>query len=175
MKSAALTFALHATSRGFGYVVFEGPFTVHDWGTIVARGDKNAVCLRKLDLMLERYMPEALLLEASGKGSSLRSARIARLYQSVASLAVTKSIDVSVYPFRDVQAAFRDVGARTRQEIAEAVARHVVALSHRVPRKRRPWDGEHRRMAVFCAAALVLTHFRFGASRLFDDLNFGPA
>jgi len=172
MKPAtALTFAIHATSRGFGYVVFEGPFTVHDWGTVVARGDKNAVCLRKLAAMLDRYMPEALLLEASGKGSSLRSARIARLYQAVASMAVARSIDVSVYPFRDVQAAFGDVGARTRHEIAEAVAHHVIALSSRVPRKRRPWDGEHRRMAVFCAAALVQTHFRFGASRLFDDLT----
>jgi len=169
-RTPVLTFAIHATSRGFGYVVFEGPFTVHDWGTVVARGEKNAVCLRKLDSMLERYLPEALLLEASGKGSSLRSERIARLYQAIASLAVARSIDVSIYPFKDVQAAFRDVGARSRQEIAEAVARHVVALSHRVPKPRRPWDSEHRRMAVFCAAALVLTHFRFGASRLFDDL-----
>ena len=169
--NTTLTFAMHATSRGFGFVVFEGPFTVHDWGTVVARGDKNAVCLRKLDAMLERYTPEALLLEASGKSSSLRSERIARLYQAVASMAVARNIDVCVYPFKDVRAAFRDVGARTRQEIAEAVARHVVALSNRVPKPRRPWDSEHRRMAVFCAAALVLTHFRFGASRLFDDLN----
>lgn len=171
--NTALTFAMHATSRGFGFVVFEGPFTVHDWGTVVARGDKNAVCLRKLEAMLDRYMPEALLLEATGKGSSLRSERIARLYQAVASMAVARSVDVWVYPFKDVQACFRDLGARTRQEIAEAVARHVEALSNRVPKPRRPWDSEHRRMAVFCAAALVLTHFQFGAARLFDDFTFG--
>ena len=166
-----LTLAIHATSRGFGFVVFEGPFTVHDWGTVVARGDKNAVCLKKVAVMLERYSPEALLLEAAGKDSSLRSERIARLYKGVASLAVSSGIDVSIYKFRDVQAAFRDVGARTRQEIAEAVSRHVTALSDRVPKPRRPWDSEHRRMAVFCAAALVLTHFRMGSSRLFDDLS----
>ena len=167
----ALTFALHATSRGFGFVVFEGPFTVHDWGTVVARGDKNAVCLRKLNLMLERYEPESLLLEAWGKGSSLRSERIGRLYKAISSMTVARAIEVHVFPFRDVQACFRDVGARTRQEIAEMVARHVAALSNRVPKPRRPWESEHRRMAVFCAAALVLTYFRFGADSLLDELS----
>lgn len=167
------TFALHATSRGFGYVVFEGPFTPHDWGTVVARGDKNAVCLRKLDLMLERFMPETLLLEAFGKGSSFRSERITRLYQAAATMAVSRGIDVHVYLFRDVKACFASVGARTRQEIAEAVGRQIDAFRHRLPKARKPWQSEDRRMALFCAAALVLTHFQFGASRLFDDLLHG--
>lgn len=167
---SALTFALHATSRGFGYVVFEGPFTPHDWGTVIARGDKNAVCLRKLDLMLERFTPEALLLEATGKGSSFRSERIARLYQAVATMAASRGINVHVYPLGDVKACFASVGARTRQEIAEAVARHIDAFGHRLPKARKPWQSEDRRMALFCAAALVLTHYQLGASRLFDDL-----
>lgn len=166
----ALTFALHATSRGFGYVAFEGPFTPHDWGTVIARGDKNAVCLRKLDLMLERFTPEALLLEASGKGSSLRSERIARLYQAVATMAASRGINVHVYRLGDVKACFASVGARTRQEIAEAVARHIDAFGHRLPKARKAWQSEDRRMALFCAAALVLTHYQLGASRLFDDL-----
>ncbi len=164
------TFALHATSRGFGYVVFTGPFTPHDWGTVVARGDKNSVCLRKLALMLDRFMPETLLLEAFGKGASLRSERIARLYQAIASMAASKGINVHVYTFGDVKACFASVGARTRQEIAEAVGRHIDAFGHRLPRARKPWQSEDRRMALFCAAALVLTHFQMGASQLFQDL-----
>ncbi len=167
---AALTFALHATSRGFGYVVFEGPFTPHDWGSVTARGEKNAVCLRKLDAMLERFTPEALLLEAFGEGSSVRSDRIVRFYQAAASMAASRGIDVCIYPLRDVKACFAKVGARTRQEIAEAVGRHIDAFGHRLPKPRKAWQSEDRRMALFCAAALVLTHFQFGASRLFDDL-----
>lgn len=166
----ALTFALHATSRGFGYVVFEGPFTPHDWGTVVAHGDKNAMCLRKLELMLQRFMPETLLLEAFGKGSSLRSERIARLYKAASAMAAGLGIDVHVYTFGEVKACFAPVGARTRQEIAEAVARHIDAFGHRLPKARKPWQSEDRRMALFCAAALVLTHYQLGASRLFDDL-----
>lgn len=166
----ALTFALHATSRGFGYVVFEGPFTPHDWGTVVARGDKNAVCLRKLSLMLEQFAPESLLFEAFGKGTSFRSERIARLYQAAASMAASKGVSVQVYTRGDVKACFASVGARTRQEIAEAVGRHIDAFGHRLPKPRKPWQSEDRRMALFCAAALVLTHYQLGASRLFDDL-----
>lgn len=167
----ALTFALHATSRGFGYVAFEGPFTPHDWGIVTARGDKNAICLRKLDQMLDQFMPEALLLEAFGKRSSFRSDRITRLYQAIASMAVSRGINVQVYSFNDVKACFASVGARTRQEIAEAVARHIDAFGHRMPKARKPWQSEDRRMALFSAAALVLTHYQLGASTLLDDLQ----
>lgn len=167
----AFTFALHATSRGFGWVVFEGPFTPHDWGTVVAKGDKNAICLRRLDTMLTQFSPEALLLEAFGKGSSLRSPRIARLYRGIASMAASRGIDVHIYSLNDVKACFAAVGARTRQEIAEAVGRHIDAFGHRLPPPRRPWQSEDRRMALFSAAALVLTHFQYGGSRLFDDLQ----
>lgn len=171
--SPSLTLALHATSRGFGYVLMEGPFRAHDWGTVIAKGDKNASCLEKLGLILDRYAPAELLLEASNSGGSVRSQRIARLYRDAAALAEGRKIKVYIYPFRDIQACFRSVGAETRQAIAEAVARRVDALSDRVPKPRQPWDSDHRRMAVFCAAALVLTHFQLGASHLFDDLSRG--
>jgi hypothetical protein len=52
------------------------------------------------------------------------------------------------------------VGARSRQEIAEAVARSF----DRLPRPRRPWEGPHRRLAIFDAAAVVLTHYQLDAN-----------
>jgi hypothetical protein len=170
-KPLGLTFAIHATDRGFGYVAFEGPFTPYDWGIVFARGDKNAVCLRKIEMMLDRFAPETLLLEAYGRGTSLRSERIARLYRSIISLAAHRSVNVVVYSRADIKAAFKTVGASTRQEIACAVARHVDAFRHRLPRPRKPWESEDRRMALFSAGALVLAHFRLGAAGLFDDLS----
>lgn len=165
-----LIVALHATSRGFGFVVFEGPFTPYDWGTVIARGDKNAICLQKLEKMLDRFTPEMLLLEEA-KSVANRSDRIARLYKAIVALCTSRSIDVAIYTLGDVKACFASAGARTRQEIAETVARLIDALGHRAPKPRKPWQSEDRRMAMFCAAALVLTHFQMGASRLFDDLT----
>ena len=164
-----LVFALHATARGFGYAVFEGPFSPHDWGSVVAKGDKNAACLHKLDKLLDRHSPELLLLEEPGSVAN-RSDRIARLYKAVIAACIARNIEVAVLRLQDVKACFASVGARTRQEIAEAVARQIPAFDHKLPRARKPWESESRRMALFCAAALVLTHYQLGAGQLFDDL-----
>lgn len=163
MPKHALVLALHATSRGFGYVVFEGPSSPYDWGVVGARGDKNAQCLRKIELMLDRYMPETLLLEEA-KSVANRSGRIARLYAATASLATIRGIEVVIYTLGQIKTCFSSVGAVTRQEIAEAVGRHIDAFRHRMPKQRKPWQAEDRRMSLFCAAALALAHYQLGAS-----------
>ena len=165
----SLILAIHATSRGFGYVVFEGVGAPYDWGTVGARGDKNAICLRKIEMMLDRYEPETLLLEEA-KSVANRSARITRLYTAIASMAAHRSIEVAIYTLGQIKTCFAKVGAVTRQDIAEAVGRHIEAFRHSMPKPRKPWQAEDRRMAMFCAAALVLTHYQLGAGRLFDDL-----
>ena len=163
MPKHALVMALHATSRGFGYVVFEGPSSPYDWGMVGAKGDKNAQCLRKIELMLDRFMPETLLLEEV-RSVANRSGRIAKLYAATVSLAASRGVDVVIYTLGQIKACFASVGALTRQEIAEAVGRHIDAFRHRMPKQRKPWQAEDRRMSLFCAAALALTHYHLGAS-----------
>jgi hypothetical protein len=67
---------------------------------------------------------------------------------------------VAVYSRGQVRQVFASVGAVTRQEIAEAVARHLEPFQQHLPPRRRPWQSEDERMALFSAAALLLTHFR---------------
>ena len=165
-----LVIALHATSRGFAYAVFEGPFSPYDWGSMTAKGEKNAACLRKLGKLLSRYQPEILLLEEP-RSVANRSDRIVRLYKAIVALCASNGVEAAVYRRQDITACFASVGAQTRQEIAEAIARQIPALDHKLPKPRRPWEGESRRMALFCAAALILTHYQLGAYRLFDDLS----
>ena len=52
-----LIFALHANARGFGYVVFDGPFAPHDWGTVIAKGKD-----------CEEYQPGAKVLYGKFSG-----------------------------------------------------------------------------------------------------------
>lgn len=166
-----LTMGFHPTSRGFGWAAFEGPFAPYDWGIVSAKGDKNGVCLRALEKLLARLEPETLVLEASGRRASTRSGRIDRLSKAVMALAADRGVDVAIHTRADIQGCFKAVGARTRQEIAEAVARHIDAFRHQLPKARRPWDAEDRRMALFSAAALVFTQFRIGSDRLLDHLR----
>jgi Holliday junction resolvasome RuvABC endonuclease subunit len=168
----SLTLAIHPNARGFGWVAFSGALSPHDWGVSHAfRGGKNEYCLSRIEKLLLRLTPEVIVLEAYDEGSSRRSARVSRLCRSIASLAANHGISVSVYTRGDVRACFASVGAKTRDEIAAAVARHIEVLRHRLPAKRLAWTSETLPLALFSAAALCLTHYQLGASTLFDTLR----
>lgn len=152
----------HPTSRGFGWVLFEGPFAPVDWGLVSAGADKNASCLRRLARLLDRFAPAALVLEAYDRAVTRRAGRIADLCRAVERAADDRGVETAVYSRAEIRDAFSEVGARTRREIAEAVARHFEAFRHRLPRPRRPWESEDARSALFAAAAVVLAHYRQG-------------
>lgn len=152
----------HPTARGFGWVVFEGPFRPMDWGLVSARKDKNATCLKRLKRLLIRFAPETLVLEAYDRETTRRARRIARLGVRARTLADGQGIETAVYTRAEIREAFAEVGATTRRDIAEAVARHLDAFRHRLPPRRKPWESEDAREALFAAAAVVLTHHRSG-------------
>jgi Holliday junction resolvasome RuvABC endonuclease subunit len=163
---------LHPTSSGMGWILFSGPFSPHDWGIRVTRGhDKNRKCLTHLRKLIARYQPEIIVLEAFERRTSARATRIERLGRAIVSLAASENIDVEIFTRGEVKAHFSRLGAITRQEVAEAIARHIPALSHRVPRPRRAWESDPPRMALFSAAALVITHYHTQATTLLDGLS----
>jgi len=166
----SLVFAVHPNVRGFGWIAFEGPFTVYDWGLVFVQSDKNRRCLEHFERLLSHLEPEALVLEAFPE-KVRRTARVVTLQRAMAASALNRGVETAHYPRRDVQAVFAPVGARSRHDIAVAVARQVPALTHRLPRKRSAWHGEDRRMALFNAAALAITHFQLDANRLLKELN----
>ncbi len=76
-------------------------------------------------------------------------------------LAESENLTLVRYSKRRVKETFREAGAITRHEIAQAIAAHVPALSHRMPGMRKLWQSEDHRLAIFDAAALALTHYAF--------------
>jgi len=173
----SVVLAVKPTHRGFGWVAFEGPFAPYDWGIVEKRRKRQEGSLAALEKLIERLHPESLLLEAFERpqwkktGSKKKPDGTQRVSRAMVALAADRGVDVAIYTRGDVQACFASVGARTRDEIAAAVARHVEAFRHRLPKPRKPWESEDRRMALFSAAALVLTHYQLGASRVFEDLK----
>jgi alkylhydroperoxidase/carboxymuconolactone decarboxylase family protein YurZ len=157
----ALVLAVKPTHRGFGWAAFESPFTPFDWGLAEARLDAEAGALRSFEKLLDRLTPETLLLEAFERGEE--ATRPVRLSRAMAALAAKRGARVEVYTRGQVQACFAGVGARTRDEIAAAIARQFDAFGHRLPPRRRPWESEDRRMALFAAVALLVTYYKRGA------------
>lgn len=163
---------IHPTSERVGWVVFEGPFSPHDWGNIASRGiEKNTRCLKRIEKLFDRFEPDAVVLEAFEKSHSARADRIARLGRAIVALAQSRSIEAAVFTRGEVKSCFASVGAVSRQEVAEAVARVIPAFAHLLPTPRRPWQHEPGRMGLFTAAALILTYYQHTASRFLDDLR----
>jgi hypothetical protein len=168
----ALTLAIHPNSHGFGWIAFESTFVPYNWGTVRVREGqrKNAVCLARAKRLLDHLEPAILVLEEAEHHMARRADRIKALTRALIELAQGRGLEVATYPFTDVSEVFGVVGARTRQEIAEAVARHCPVLSPRLPKRRRAWETEREGLAIFCAAALVMTHDRLDGDRLLDGL-----
>ncbi|HWT99816.1 MAG TPA: hypothetical protein VN229_19430 [Terriglobales bacterium] len=153
-----LVLAVHPTAKGFGWVVFESPLSAVDWGIASAKQGRNARLQARFARLLERYEPSAVVLEAF-EPPSLRAERIRHLCRSMLHLAACKGADTPVYPRSVIRTVFASVGAVTRFETAQVIARHIDAFSHRLPEKRKPWQGEDPRQSLFDAAALALTYF----------------
>lgn len=172
LSDRALVLGLHPTSRGFGWAALDGPFSAFDHGLFTTKGrEKNQRCLAQVEHLIEQFAPECLVLESFDAKSSVRSKRIRELCLAIVSRAAERGLTLAVYPRADVQDAFAALGARTRDEIAQVVARHLPMLAVRLPKKRGAGDSEDKRLAIFNAAALALTWYHFGTLGLFDDLS----
>ena len=83
------------------------------------------------------------MLEAFEGGPKV-SPRVERLCRAIVAFAHCKGIDVSIMSRNDVRACFVNVGAKTRHEIATAVATSFEVLRSYLPQPRRAWDAGMR-------------------------------
>jgi hypothetical protein len=149
-----LVLAVHPTSRGIGWVLFEDAQTIFDWGCLTAR-QSDARQLAKFERILDRRNPSVVIFETF----DARCERIHELFRQMAHLATFRGMNIAVYEESDVRAALNVSATATRHEVARLVAERIPALSHYLPPKRRSYDGESRTQAIFDAAALALTYF----------------
>jgi hypothetical protein len=157
-----LVLAVYPQTRGFAFALFEGWLTPVDWGIHEARGpEKNARCLTRINSLLELHMPNVVVLQdmMSDRGSR-RAPRIQELNNRIAELADLRGMLVHKYQRAKVIDYFADLGASTKQKIAETIAKHVPALALYVPPPRKPWMSEDARIGIFEAAALAWMYFR---------------
>ncbi len=160
MKETQFVLALYPTIRGYAFVLFEGPESPFDWGTKDIRTTpKNAVVLEDVGKLIERYHPVVLILEDVRKGPRRRSLRIKRLFRSLVHLANASDVCLRIYSREAVRTCFTAVGAKTKYEIAQAIAQRIPAFKHRLPPVRKIWMSEDTRQSLFDAAALGVTYY----------------
>jgi hypothetical protein len=153
-------FAIHLQTRGFAYVLFDESRIPVDWGVYDARGaDKNAHCMTRIASLLVLHTPDVLVLQDMSERGTRRARRIRELNRRAAQLADQQGMLVHTYSRAQVIEYFAELGAVTKHKIAEAIAKHIPALSLYVPPARKPWMSENARMGIFDAAALAWMFF----------------
>jgi hypothetical protein len=156
----ALVLAFYPMTRGFAYVLFEGPLSPYDWGVKEVRGkNKNGRIVQAMKQIIERCCPKLLVLEDWTDDYSRRAPRIKQLYEQIETLAEQHAIPVTRYGAQEIKHAFANVIPCTKYEIALNIAKHIPAFSFQVPPVRNIWMSEDPRQALYDAAALGVTFF----------------
>lgn len=157
--------AIFPSTQGFGWMLFDGPLSPVAWGVSTVAADtkgseqKNARCLKRAEALVRIYRPHTLVLEAFEKEKTRRAPRIQRLCRSLISLAAVNGIGVRIITRDEIHASFVSAPARTRYDVAKIVASYLKEIRHRLPDKRKVYNAEDPRMALFAAAALLIVHY----------------
>ena len=152
-------------TRGFGYVVFRGPWAPRRWGVKEIRVNKNSENLLKVTELVAQYEPDVIVVEDCAGEGSRRTKRIETLIDEISQLARRKKIKVRCYSRAMVRECFSEFDAFTKYEIALAIAKALPEFRPHLPPKRKIWLPEDPRMGIFTAAALVFSFFYFDTKK----------
>jgi hypothetical protein len=150
--------ALDVHPRSFGFVVFEGPNDLLDWGVRSFRTGVNAVKIpaaQKFLALLDEFRPSAIVIR---ERLTRRTPKQTTMLATIERQARSRRIPVRCISRGDVNRAF--VGFESNKyEVASALAKQFPDLALRLPPKRKCWQSEDYRMGIFDAAASGVAYF----------------
>ena len=153
-RSARLSIFLNA--RGFAYVALEGALSPFDWGISDVYGrDKVEKSLRVIGRIMRALSPDVLVLRGLYDALFVGSRKLQNLVRVLEALATAANIPVYMISRKQVRQTFSFLGEQpTRSEIAVAIVKRVAVFEQYVPRPRKLWESEDRRIGLFDAVAL---------------------
>lgn len=151
--------AIDPTNRGFGFVVFEGPGRLIDWGLAHSRRATVPRCLARIADMIRTYEPTTLVVEDCTSSSSRRGRRASDLLHRAIRLAASSRLRICVLTWPMVKQAFSASRPLTKHQLASMLAERFDELAERLPPRRKPWMSEDERFGIFDAAGLGLAYF----------------
>src|SRR6266851_5456759 len=86
--------AIDPTHRGFGYVIFEGPERLIDWGTRHVQGSKKRASITAAGELSGRYRPQIMVLEDMAAAGCRRRRRVRELIEDLEQLGRSRGLTV---------------------------------------------------------------------------------
>src|SRR5436309_11063316 len=154
--------ALDVRPRSFGYVVFEGPTLLLDWGGQSFRHGAHAVRIplaMKIAALLEDFRPTVVVTKEPPSRKKVNRFRTRKVLELVRHKASLRGIRTRVFKRRAASKLFGGEERLTKYKIATALAERFAELASILPPKRKPWESEDYRVSIFDAAALGVAYF----------------
>ncbi len=151
--------AIDPTHRGFGYVIFEGPDFLIDWGLREVDGPKNKAAIAAAAELIGRYRPRIMVLEDVTAKGCRRCRRVRELVEVLDRYGRERGLTVRKVAQSRVKRTFLPLGIRNKNQMARFIAARFPELARCLPPERKPWMSEDLRTAIFDAAAFVLAFF----------------
>jgi hypothetical protein len=154
--------ALDLRASKFGFVVFEGPVKLLDFGVrSYARhyGPLGATARRKFAALVDLYFPSVVVLGFVSGRSDDRNARVNAVQKTLRQDAKRRSVPIRCLSRKKVRRFFQAQGLTTKYHIAAHLAERFPDLAWELAPKRRPWEAEPYQMPVFDAAAVGVAYY----------------
>lgn len=150
--------AIDPTTKGFGYAILDLPLRLVAWGMAHVEGEKRSGAIFRFEALLDQSRPDAVVLEDTAAPGSRRYPRVRDLLETLAKIARERGLEVHTVSRLAVIACFssKDEPA-TKHSIATTLAVAYPELAEKVPKKRKTWQSEDERIAVFDALSLAVT------------------
>jgi hypothetical protein len=150
--------AIDPTTKGFGYAILDLPLRLVAWGMAHIDGEKRSGAIARFVSLLDQFRPDAVVLEDTTAQGSRRYPRVRDLLETLGKIAREHGLEVQTVSRLAVIGYFSSKEEQaTKHTIATTLAGAFPELAEKVPKKRKIWQSEDERIAVFDALSLAVT------------------
>jgi hypothetical protein len=154
--------ALEVRLGKIGYVVFQGPTKILDWGVRwleTQNGPLRLAVSSRVEALLKIYHPLAVVARNRTFYSAAANSRFATIVSAIRAETSRHSATFKILGKREVRWHFALRGYVTKHEIATSLSGYFEELSWKLPARRKPYESEAHAMVVFDAAANGLAFY----------------
>jgi hypothetical protein len=154
--------ALDVRSRKVGFVVFEGPDKLLDWGVTSYApqyGPLAVTVSKRIASLLGFHQPSVMVLRLPSNRLVRKNGRIKIVLRTLRKEARRRSVLLKFLRREKVKKFFMADGLTTKHQIASLLVERFPDLAWKLPPKRKPWQSEAYGMTIFDGAAAGVAHF----------------
>jgi hypothetical protein len=160
--AAVRLLALEARSGKIGFVIFEGPARLLDWGVLGCTEPTSRLCevvARRVRPLLLRYQPLAVVMRRDNHYSLQSPSRLRASIRAIKKEARRCEVEFRLLRTKSRKRFFVQFGRSAKHQIAALTAQLFEEIYWRAQPERKAWHSESYHTVIFDAAATGLVAF----------------